>query len=69
MRRLTDEERCAEALAEFTDQLIAGRAPSIDIFLLAHQDIESRLRPALEAAVFLFDAFEIARRRNRSPEK
>lgn len=62
MRRLKHEENCAEALAEFTDLLIAGRAPSVEAFLLRYPDFESSLRPALEAALVLFDAFEIVRR-------
>lgn len=63
MRRLTDEGKCAAALGEYTDLLLAGRAPSIDLFLRANADIEERLRPLLESAVALLDGFEALRRR------
>lgn len=70
MRRMTDEERCAAALGEFTDLLVDGRAPSVDEFLLEFPDLQARLRPLLESAMVMFDAFEAARRRKqdrRSP--
>ncbi|KAF0244135.1 MAG: hypothetical protein FD180_2796 [Planctomycetota bacterium] len=63
---MTDEERCAEALSEFTDLLVKGKAPSIDLFLLEHADVAPELRPALEAVERMFDVFEAARKEGKS---
>lgn len=62
MSESTDDETCAAALGEFTDLLIAGAAPSVDLFVLRYPDCERRLRLLLETTMMLFDAFQEARR-------
>ena len=70
-RPATPEEKlCASALGDFTDLLVAGNAPSADLFVMQHPECpQDMLRDALEAAVFMFDAFAAVRGRGERGEQ
>ena len=59
----TDEE--LDAFAEFTTALVRGERPDLETFLALRPQLADRLRPSLEAAVWLKGQFDADRARPR----
>jgi hypothetical protein len=60
-------ERDAEyldAFGEYTDQMVTGREPNIDVFVLQYPQFEERLREDLEFAQCFYDAVQEFKRQN-----
>jgi hypothetical protein len=58
---LTDEE--LDAFGEFTEALVKGERPDIETYLACRPEMAERLRPSLEAAIWLKGQFDGIRTR------